>query len=449
MRRGDVQFAWADDVAIAYQLVGDGAIDLVYMPPSFSNLDVHWEYPPHARYLERLASFSRLIIVDRRGWGVSDRVTPGSFPPLEVAADDLNAVLDAVGSPRAAVFAGAEAGWIASIAAATYPDRYSALVLYQSAATWVRTEDTPWNNKPAEWQAQVTSWLDVGTEAFAAEWIEGNEPSLADDPAAARHLAKLMRGTIGPGGSQAGFVLHNTTDISAILPSIRVPTLVLYRPENTTEFPENGPHLASKIPNSRLVALPGPDYLPWAGEADALLGEVEEFLTGVRHVPESDRVLATVLFTDIVGSTQKAAEAGDARWKEVLASHNERAKVEIAKMRGTYVSSTGDGLLATFDGPARAVRCAEAIGEAVQDLGLEIRAGCHTGEVELMSDGVHGIAVHIGARVAALAGPAEVLVSSTVKDLVAGSGLSFEDRGEHELKGVPDRWRLYRVVSGS
>ena len=441
-----VRYAWSDDVAIAYQVVGDGAIDLVYLPPSFSNLDVHWEYPPHARFLERLASFSRLIIVDRRGWGLSDRVTPGSFPPLEVAADDLNVVLDAAGSTEAALFGGAEAGWIASIAAATYPDRYSALVLYQSAATWIRTADTPWNNSPEQWQVEVERWLDVGTEAFAAEWIEGNEPSLAGDPAAVRHLTRLMRGTIGPGGSQAGFVLHNTTDISAILPSIRVPTLVLYRPENTTEFPESGPHLALKIPNSRLVALPGPDYLPWAGEADALLGEVEEFLTGARHIPELDRVLATVLFTDIVGSTERVAALGDVRSKELLAVHDERAKAEIERYRGRYVNSTGDGLLAAFDGPARAVRCAQAIAESVRGVGIEIRAGCHTGEIELVGNDIRGIAVHVGARVAALAGADEVLVSTTVKDLVAGSGLAFEDVGEHELKGVPDTWHLYRVL---
>jgi class 3 adenylate cyclase len=347
----------------------------------------------------------------------------------------------------AALFGGAEAGWIASIAAATYPDRYSALVLYQSAATWVRTEDTPWNNSPEQWQAQVKRWLDVGTEAFAVEWIEGNEPSLADDLAAARHLAKLMRGTIGPGGSQAGFVLHNTTDISAILPSIRVPTLVLYRPENTTEFPENGPHLASKIPNSRLVALPGPDYLPWAGEADALLGEVEEFLTGVRHVPEPDRVLASVLFTDIVDSTKKAAEVGDGAWKRLLAEHHVRTRAELARFRGREIDTTGDGFLATFDGPARAVRCAQAIQAAIRDLGIEIRAGVHTGEVEVAGDQVLGIAVHIGARVAAMAGATEVLVSSTVKDLTVGSGLTFEDAGEHALKGVPDPWHLYRVLT--
>ncbi len=446
MNRRDVQHVWVDDIAIAYQVVGDGAIDLLYLPTFVSNLDWQWEYPAHARFLDQLASFSRLIVVDRRGWGCSDRVAPGSFPTLEVAADDLIAVLDAVGSPKAALFAGAEAGWVGAIAAATHPDRFSALILYQSAATWVRTEETPWNPSPAEWQALEAYWKASGTVSWAEGWIRENEPSLTGDRAAAEYLAKLGRGTIGLGGSLAEFARYNTTDVRAILPAIQAPTLVLCRPANKTEQPENGPFLSSKIPGSRLVELPGADYLPWIGESEALLGEIEEFLTGVRHAPESNRVLATVLFTDIVGSTERAAGLGDQAWKGLLSQHHERARREIALHRGIERDTAGDGFFATFDGPARAVRCAQAIGKAVRDLGLEIRAGCHTGEVELAEDDVQGIAVHIGARVAALAAASEVLVSSTVKDLVAGSGLIFEDAGKHELKGVPDRWHLYRVV---
>ena len=446
MNRGDIGFAWSGDAGIAFQVVGDGPLDLVYLPAVMSNLDWHWEYAPHARFLERLASFSRLIVVDRRGWGCSDRVTPGSFPPLEVAADDLIAVLDAVGSSKAAVFAGEEGCWAAMIAAATHPDRFSALVLYNAAATWMRTEETPWNPSPAEWEAETTYWRESNTNRWVEAWVPENMPSLVGDREAIEWLAKLARGTIGPMGNEAEFVRYMTTDIRAILPAIRVPTLVLYRPGCTAYLPQNNPHLASKIAGSRLIELPGEDELPWAGETEALLGEVEEFLTGVRPLSEPDRVLATVLFTDIVASTEKAAELGDAAWSELLAKHDERAKSEISKLRGNYIHTTGDGLLATFDGPARAVRCARAIGEAVRDLGLEIRAGCHTGEIELAGDDVHGIAVHIGARVGALAGSSEVWVSSTVKDLVAGSGLTFEDRGEHELKGVPDMWRLYRVV---
>jgi class 3 adenylate cyclase len=446
MKRGDIEFAWSGDAGIAYQVVGEGSLDLLYLPAFMSNLDWHWEYAPHARFLERLASFSRLIVVDRRGWGCSDRVAPGSFPPLEVAADDLIAVLDAVGSSQAAVFAGDIGGSVASIAAATHPERFSALVLYGVEATALRTEETPWNRSPEEVEAEKAYWRGSNTNRWTEAWVPDHMPSLAGDREAIEWLAKLGRGTIGPMGNEAEFALYMETDIRGILPAVRVPTLVLFRPGAKDEVPESYRLLASKIPDSRLVELPGADYLPWAGEPEALIGEVEEFLTGVRHTPELDRVLATVLFTDIVGSTEKAAELGDALWKELLARHDERAKAEISRLRGNYIHTTGDGLLATFDGPARAVRCAQAIGEAVRDLGLEIRAGCHTGEIELAGEDVHGIAVHIGARVAALAPPSHVLVSSTVKDLVAGSGLTFEDAGEHELKGVPDRWRLYRVM---
>jgi len=446
MYRSDVDFAWSDDVAIAYQIVGEGPIDLVYLPPFISNLDWQWEHPAHTRYLERLAAFSRLIVVDRRGWGCSDRVTPGTFPPLEVAADDLIAVLDAVRSERAVLFGGSEGGWATAIAAATHPDRFSALILYDAAANLFHTEETPWNPSVEELEEDASYWLGANRVAFYQEWIR-RQPALADDPTAAEYLAKLSRGSIGLGGGQAEYARYISTDIRAILPAVSVPTLVLVRPGSSVSFGKHDSRfLAAKIPDARLVELPGADYLPWAGEADALVDEVEEFLTGVRPVHEPDRVLATVLFTDIVGSTARAADLGDARWKTLLAGHDERARTVIDRHRGTYVDSTGDGLLARFDGPARAVRCAQAIGEAVRELGLEIRAGCHTGEIELAGDRIRGIAVHIGARVAAVAGASEVMVSSTVKDLVAGSGLVFEDAGEHELKGVPDRWRLYRVV---
>ena len=446
MRRHEVQFAWSGDVAIAYQVVGDGPLDLVYMPPFASNLDRQWEFEPHARFLERLASFARLIVVDRRGWGCSDRITPGSFPPLEVAADDLVAVLDTVGSSRAALLSGGNSGFVGAIAAATYPDRFSALALYAAAATWIRTEETPWESSPEEWRSQMEYWHDFGTRRFSEEWVRKNEPSLIGDATAIEWLTTLFRGTIGPGSVLAEFARYNSIDLRAILPALRVPTLLLYRPANAYQRPERAPFLASKIPNARLVALPGADYLPWVGEPDALLAEVEEFFTGVRPASNPDRVLATVLFTDIVDSTKKAAEIGDANWKQLLATHNERTRSELVRHRGREVGSTGDGFFATFDGPARAVHCALAIKASVGELGIEIRAGVHTGEVELAGDGVQGLAVHIGARVGALAGTSEVWVSSTVKDLVVGSGLTFEDAGEHELKGVPDTWHLYRVV---
>jgi class 3 adenylate cyclase len=447
VERSDVRFAWNEDVAIAFQLIGAGQIDLLYLPAFLSNLDWQWEYPRHARFLERLASFTRVIAVDRRGWGCSDRVTPGTFPPLEVAADDLIAVLDAAGSKQAAIFGGAEAGWVASIAAATHPDRFSALILYQAAATWAKTNETPWNLSPSQWEAQEPYWLSAGTVVFYEDWIRKNEPSLAGEPGAAEYLARLSRGTIGIGGGLAEFRRYNSTDIRAILPAIRVPTLVLNRPANTTERPENGRFLASKLPDARLVELPGADYMPWAGESEALLDEIEEFLTGSKHVAEIDRILATVLFTDVVGSTEKAVELGDRGWRALLEEHNLRIRNQLDRFRGREIDTTGDGFLATFDGPARAVRCAQAIGAALRGLGIEIRAGCHTGEVELVEDGVGGIAVHIGARVSALAEAGEIFVSSTVKDLVVGSDLTFEDAGVHELKGVPGRWQLYSVVN--
>jgi class 3 adenylate cyclase len=447
VERGDVQYAWNDGVAIAYQVVGDSGPDLLYLPPYPSNLDWHWEFGPYARYLERIASFCRLIIVDRRGWGLSDRVGPGSFPPLEVAADDLLTVLDAVGSSQAALFAGAEAGWIAAIAAATHPTRFTSLVLYQAAACWVQTKETPWNMAPQEYLDQVDYWKAAGSRSFNEQWIAQNEPSLVGDVTALDWLTKLDRATMGMGCVAAEYLTYAGTDVRSILPAIRTPTLVLYRPANQTEAPESGPFLASKIPNSRLVALPGADYSPWVGEPEPLLAELSEFLTGVRQEPDADRVLATVLFTDIVGSTDLAARLGDHAWKAQLASHDERVRTEIERFRGKYVNTTGDGVLATFDGPARAVRCAQAISQAVAGLGFEIRAGCHTGEIEVAGDDIQGIAVHIGARVAALAGPSQIYVSATVKDLVAGSGLDFEDVGEQELKGVPDRWHLYRAVA--
>ncbi len=333
MYRSDVQFAWSDDVAIAYQVVGDGPIDLVYMPPWLSNLDWQWEHPLHARYLERLASFSRLIVIDRRGWGCSDRVAPGSFPSLEVAADDLIAVLDAVDSRRAALFAGAEAGWVAAIAAATHPSRFSALILYQTAATWARTDETPWNPSREEWQEEETYWLGAGTVSFTEGFVRRWNPSLVGDRGAIEYLAKLMRGTIGPGGGPAEFRRYYTTDVRAILPAIQAPTLVVNRSAVSGNIPEDGPFLASKIPDSRWVALPGADDLPWVGEYDALLAEVEEFLTGVRPAPESDRVLATVLFTDIVGSTEMAVDLGDAHWKALLAGHDRAARSDRAPPR--------------------------------------------------------------------------------------------------------------------
>jgi class 3 adenylate cyclase len=305
-------------------------------------------------------------------------------------------------------------------------------------------EDYPWG--------RTTEWLDDFDRQIEREWGTGFflpqiAPSRVDDPAFRSWWARLERASCGPGNAHGYFRVYSQIDVRSILPSLRVPTLVLQRDADVFRDPGHSEYLAAHIPGARLVELSGVDHLPYVGDADAIVEEVQEFLTGVRAPPDRDRVLATVLFTDIVGSTERASELGDLRWKELLAAHHERVRGQLARYRGREIDTAGDGFLATFDGPARAVRCAQAISDAVRPLGLEIRAGCHTGEIEMKDEDVTGIAVHIGARVSALAGASEVLVSSTVKDLVAGSGLVFEDFGEHELKGVPDRWHLYRVVS--
>ncbi|MEX0834225.1 MAG: adenylate/guanylate cyclase domain-containing protein [Actinomycetota bacterium] len=445
----DIHYAKSGNVHIAYQVVGDGPVDVVHIPDWLSNVEIQWELPANARFLNRLASFSRLLLFDKRGSGLSDRTVDPDLFTLEVRMDDVRAVMDATGSEQAVIFGdGDEGGSLAATFAATYPDRTTGLILFEGRARGIKADDYPYGYDPREMfafeQERENFW---GTEAYARRWIASLAPSAAHDEQTVRWFTRLLRQSGSPGTSGAYDDLVKSLDMRGMLSAIHVPTLVLHRKGDTDNPVEAGRDLAERIEGSRFVELPGGDAYPWAGDQDSLLAEVEEFVRGSRAAPDTDRMLATVLFTDIVDSTAKAAELGDAAWKELFAAHDERAKAEIERQRGTYIHGTGDGLLATFDGPARAVRSAQAIGRAVKDLGLEIRAGCHTGEIELTDGDVRGIAVHIGARVAALAGPSEVLVSSTVKDLVAGSGLSFEDAGEHELKGVPDRRRLYRVVT--
>jgi pimeloyl-ACP methyl ester carboxylesterase len=434
-----------DGVSIAYQVVGDGPIDLVWVPGWVSHLEAGWEEPTLAAFCDRLASFSRLIMFDKRGTGLSDRVPIDQLPSLETRMDDLRSVCDAVGSDHAALLGVSEGAPLCMLFAATYPERTSAVVLVGGYARRLKSDDYP-----AGTSAEA---LEAFLEEIARDWggpvgLKSRAPSRADDPRFAENWARYLRLGASPAAVAALVRMNAEIDVRSLLPNVLVPTLVLHRTGDRVIPVEAGRYLAERIPDATLVELPGDDHLPWVGDTDAVLGEIEHFLTGSRPRPVVERVLATVLFTDIVGSTQKLATLGDAAWKETLAAHDERAKAEIHRHNGTYVSSTGDGLLATFDGPARAVRCAQAIGAGVRPLGLEIRAGCHTGEVERSADGdVRGIAVHIGARVAARAGASEVLVSSTVKDLVAGSGLVFEDRGEHELKGVPGSWHLYAVAT--
>ena len=446
----DTQYAkTSDGLFVAYQVIGEGPVDLLFVPGYQSNLELNWDLPAYETVLRRLASFSRLIAVDRRGTGLSDRLSPGDHPPLETLIDDLGRVLHEVGSEQAALAGFLDGGYLCVLFAATYPERTRALILYGTSASGKWSPDYPWQWKPDKWESFIdgmtAGW---GQQGYADEGLRWYAPSAYGDEATRRWWARYQWLSASPGSAVALERLYSQTDVRDVLPSIRVPTLVLHRRDDPAESVEGARYIARQIPDAKYVELEGVDQPPWAGDSGALVDEIQEFLTGIRPVPELDRVLSTVLFTDIVGSTERAAALGDRGWNDLLADHHARVRALLAQHRGREVETAGDGFLATFDGPARAVRCGEAIREGVRPIGLEIRVGVHTGEIQLVGDGVRGIAVHIGARVAALAGSSEILVSSTVKDLVAGSGLAFEDAGEHELKGVPERWRLYRVVNG-
>jgi len=434
-----------DGTSIAFQVVGDGEMDLLFVPGFASNLIWNWELPSYAHLLRRLSSFCRLIVVDRRGSGLSDRLSPHDLPPLEILADDLGVVLDATGSERASLFGTQDGAMFCSLFAATHPERVDRLILFTLDPGGHQPWEGAWGREEREaYLARIAEgW---GTPAFARWQIEPRAPSVADDPRTLEWYTAWQQLAASPSTAEALFRLYLDSDVQPVLSSIRVPTLVLHRLGDRIDPIDEGRFVARLIPEARLIELPGEDHQWFVGDTDSIADSIEEFLTGVRHAQDLDRVLATVLVTDIVDSTRRAAEVGDAAWKELLATHHEHVRAELARFRGHEVDTAGDGFLATFDGPARSVRCAQAIGEAIDALGLEIRAGVHTGEIELAGEEIRGIAVHIGARVAALAGPGEVLVSQTVKDLVAGSALTFEDRGIHELKGVPDRWRLYAAA---
>jgi class 3 adenylate cyclase len=393
--------------------------------------------PPISRFMQRLASFSRLILFDKRGTGLSDRVA--GIATLEERMDDVRAVMDAVGSEQAAVFGISEGGPMSILFAATYPERTSALVVYGSFPEFSYCFPTP------EALERLLTKIEQGWGTCVTLPIFA--PSFVEDPQFRHWWARFERSGASPGAVKALMRMNSEINISHVLPAIRVPTLILHRAEDTAVAVEGSRFMAERIPGAKYVELSGRDHVPMLGDADAILDEIEEFLTGTRLGAEPDRALLTVLFTDIVGSTERAGELGDRRWRDLLDSHRMVMRHELARYRGREVATTGDGFLATFDGPARAIRCAIGAREAVRQLGLEIRAGLHTGECELLGEDVGGIAVHIGARVAASARSGEVLVSSTVKDLVAGSGLQFEDRGTRILKGIPDEWRLFAVVS--
>jgi pimeloyl-ACP methyl ester carboxylesterase len=438
------QYARSGDTSIAYQVVGDGPIDLVLVLGFATHLELQWEFDPSARFFERLSSFSRLIVFDKRGTGLSDPVA--AAPTLEQRVDDVRAVMDAAGSERAALLGISEGAPMSVLFAATHPDRARALVLYGAMGRTTEAPDYPWGS-PAEALRESAAEFIVPFWGQRAEgMVELFAPSLAGDRDAIDFTARMERSAASPAMVQQIFEMFLDIDVRAVLPTIRIPTLVLHRRGDRVVNRRAGEDLAGKIPGARYVELPGIDHLPWAGDADAVLGEIEEFLTGTRTLPEPERVLATVMFTDIVGSTKRAAELGDARWRELLAAHQDAVRRELTRSRGREVKTLGDGYLATFDGPARAIRAGQAITEAARSLGLEIRIGLHSGEVELIGDDLGGIAVHIAARIGALADAGEVLVSSTVKDLVAGSGITFVDRGFHQLKGISD-WRLFAATT--
>ncbi len=436
------------EVSIAYQVLGEGPHDLVFIPAWVSNLDLGWELPQFVALFRRLASFSRLIIFDKRGTGLSDRDV--GIPSIETRMDDVRAVMDAVGSERAALFGDSEGGPMTLVFAATYPDRTTAAVLYGPArARGLWAPDFPQGTTEADYLRIIREReAAFGTKEDNEETARWLAPSLAGDEQFESWLGRYLRQSASPGAVAALIRMNMETDIRHALPAISVPTLLVHRTEDGISV-ENSRYIAERVPGARFVELPGRDHAAFV-DSDQIVDVAEPFLREVWadrawEDTEPERVLATVLFTDIVGSTTKAVELGDAGWRELLERHHAVIRQRLVRYRGKELDTAGDGFFASFDGPARAIRCATAISEGVKELGIDVRAGLHTGECQLVDGKVGGIAVHIGARVAASARPGEVLVSSTVRDLVAGSGLEFDDRGTAELKDIPDAWRLYAV----
>jgi class 3 adenylate cyclase len=439
----DTRYAKSGDVHIAYQVVGEGPLDLVYVAEFWNSIEAQWQEPGYDRFLRRLALFSRLICFDQRGTGLSDPVALADVSSLEEWMDDVRAVMEAVGSAKAALLGSGGGGLMSMLFAATYPEQTQALVLLNSCARVSQAPDYPWGTSPEYEERFMQDLRDGWGRGVLLDLVA---PSVAADSRFREWWARYQRLGSSPGTIFAVRRMLQQVDVRHVLPAIRVPTLIVHRTGNRLFNVEHGRYLARHVPGARYVELPGVDHPSFVGDADTILDEVEEFLTGFRPSPEADRVLATVLITDIVGSTEKAAQIGDQRWRDLLGSHRQVVRDELDRFRGREIDTAGDGFLATFDGPARAIRCADAIVRALPAIGVEVRAGLHTGEIELTGDRVSGIAVHIGARVAAMAAPGEVLVSSTVRDLVAGSGVEFDDRGAHDLKGVPGEWRLFAVT---
>jgi len=443
----EVRYAKSGDVSVAYAVVGEGPVDLVFVPGFVSNVEYGWEEAGLANFYRSLAEFSRLIVFDKRGTGLSDRMDSGQ--PFETRMDDVRAVMDSAGSERAVIIGYSEGGSMAALFAAAHPERTIGLILYGAliAGTW--SFETPWAWRREQWDG----WLvDVerrwGTREYCEEQLRNDAPSKVGDEDFGRWYATRLRLGASPGAAAALIRTARAIDLGHVIPSVRVPTLVLHRAGDRVVDVQNARYVADRIPGARYVELQGDDHLPWVGDAAGIVGEIKTFVASAAETPDeslADRVLATVLFTDIVGSTAKAADLGDRSWRELLEDHHQRVRRQLVRYRGREVDTAGDGFLASFDGPARAIRCAGAILESVGELGLDLRVGLHTGECEVLDGKVGGIAVHIGARIAAEAAPGEMLVSSTVKDLVAGSGIEFRERGTAQLKGVPGEWRLFAV----
>jgi class 3 adenylate cyclase len=427
---------------LAYQVTGDGPRDVVLPITGSAGVELIWDEPGFSEFVSRLASFSRLITFDPRGFGSSGRLDAGAVPAVQAWKDDIGAVMDAADSQRAAFLAWGEAAGATMFFAATYPERVESLVLVNPYARYARNEDAPWGMPAEIIPAYVSTIQQFWGTGVCSEILA---PSMIHTEEERRHWGRIERLTASPDVLAATTRAVMESDVTPVLAAIQAPTVVMSRRGDRHVRPEHGRSIALRIPGARFVEIAGDDHLPFAGRPEPLLFEIEEFLTGIRPTPVLDRVLVTVLFTDIVGSTDHVARLGDHQWRESLNRYDNLVQRHLERFRGRLIKSTGDGTLATFDGPARAIECARAIADTVKGIGLDVRAGLHTGEVEFRGQDVAGMAVHIAARVSALAGAGEVLVSRTVTDLVAGAGMEFEDRGDQQLKGVPGDWRVFSV----
>jgi class 3 adenylate cyclase len=439
----ETSFARAGDLSIAYQVVGEGDVDVILIPQWLSNIEQYWEHPTAAYFLRRLASFSRLILFDKRGSGLSDAVP--DTQTLEERMDDVLAVMDAVGSGRAVLFGPSEGGPMAALVAATYPERCVSLVLYGACARWLEADDYPEGRPAALVAGYGQRWIDGWGSGASLSVLA---PTLAHDDGFRRWWGRFERHSVRPGMVKPIIETINALDIRAVLPAIKVPTLIMHRRGDRLIDVANARYLAGQIEGARYLELPGEDHIWFAGDADALLDEIEEFVTGARGTHDPDRVLATVMFTDIVRSTEHAARLGDRRWHDLISDHDQLVGRQISVYRGRTIRSTGDGVFASFDGPARAIRCALSLVDVARTLDVDIRAGLHTGECELAGDDLAGVTVHIGARIADLAEARQVLVSGTVRDLVVGSNIGFQFHGTEALQGVPGEWRVFKVDGG-